>query len=168
MTTHRVPRLADSSALGSVSDSAAVRALGIDLALLWLRVSFGLTLAFTHGLSKLQDPGHFLEVVAQRGFPAPSLLGWAAILSEVAGGIALALGLFTRTAGAFVAVTLFIAAFKVHAADPFAKKELALAYAAIGVAFVAAGAGRYSLDAWLAQKLLRRNDSDGSRGGRHH
>jgi len=157
MTTNRAPRLVTGTGTAATTPlgAAGARVLPIDVALLWLRVSFGLTLALTHGLNKLQAPARFLENVAQRGFPAPSLLGWAAILSELVGGIALALGLFTRAAGVFVASTLLIAAFKVHAADPFAKKELALAYAAIGLAFVLAGAGRYSVDAWLAHKLRR-------------
>jgi hypothetical protein len=34
-----------------------------------LRVSFGLTLAFTHGLNKIKAPEQFLANVAQRGFP---------------------------------------------------------------------------------------------------
>jgi putative oxidoreductase len=127
-----------------------------DIALLVLRVSFGLTLALTHGLNKIKAPEQFLANVAQRGFPAPTLLGWFAILSEFAGGLLLALGLFTRAAGVAVAGTLFIAAFKVHAADPFAKKELALAYAVVGLAFALSGGGRYALDAWLRRARKKR------------
>jgi hypothetical protein len=94
-----------------------------------------------------QSPGAVPRQRRAARVPAPTLLGWFAILSEFAGGLLLALGLFTRAAGLAVAGTLFIAAFKVHAADPFAKKELALAYAVVGLAFALSGGGRYALDA---------------------
>ena len=125
--------------------------LSLDSAALLLRVGFGLTLSLVHGLNKLKDPDAFLVNVAKR-FPAPALLGWAAILSEFAGGLLLALGLFTRSAATFVATTLLVAAFKVHAADPFAKKELALAFALVGLAFAIGGPGRHSIDALIARK----------------
>jgi putative oxidoreductase len=124
----------------------------LDGAALVLRVAFGLTLALGHGLNKLKAPEVFLANVAKHGFPAPTLLGWLAILSEFAGGLLLALGLFTRPAAAMIALTLLGAAFKVHANDPFAKKELALAYAVVGLAFLIGGAGRYALDAVLQRR----------------
>jgi putative oxidoreductase len=126
--------------------------LTLDAAALVLRVAFGLTLALAHGLNKLKAPETFLSHVESGGFPAPTLLGWFAILSEFVGGLLLALGLFTRPAAALVASTLFVAAIKVHANDPFAKKELALAYAAVGLAFLIGGAGRYALDALLLKR----------------
>lgn len=124
----------------------------LDAAALVLRVTFGLSLALMHGLNKLRAPQAFLENVARHGFPAPTLLGWLAILSEFVGGLLLALGLFTRSAAASIAATLLIAAFKVHGNDPFAKKELALAYAVVGLAFLLSGPGRYALDAVLQRK----------------
>jgi putative oxidoreductase len=47
----------------------------------------------------------------------------------------------------FVLVTMLVAAFHVHATDPFSKKELALAYATAALAILLAGPGRLSLDA---------------------
>jgi putative oxidoreductase len=125
--------------------------LSLDVAALLLRVGFGLTLSLAHGLKKLQNPTQFIATVS-KDFPAPELLGWAAIFSEFAGGVFLALGLFTRSAATLVAGTLFVAAFQVHAHDPFAKKELALAYALVGLAIAIGGPGRYSIDAYLTSK----------------
>jgi putative oxidoreductase len=128
----------------------------LDSAALVLRVAFGVTLASMHGLNKLRAPHVFLDHVVEHGFPAPMLLGWLAILSEFVGGLLLALGLFTRPAAALIATTLLVAAIKVHANDPFARKELALAYAVVGLAFLVGGGGRYALDAALQRKRLSR------------
>src|SRR5262245_48166515 len=123
-----------------------------DIGLALIRVGFGLSLALAHGLGKVSHPDQFINGLTQGGFPAPALLGWAAILSEFAGGLLLALGLFARPAAAFVIGTLGVAAFHVHAADPYQKKELALAYTVIALAILIAGPGRLSLDALLARR----------------
>jgi len=125
-----------------------------DVGLTLVRVGFGLSLALAHGLGKLSHPDQFVNGLTHGGFPAPALLGWVAILSEFAGGLLLALGLFARPAAAFVIGTLGVAAFHVHATDPYQKKELALAYVVIGLAILIAGPGRFSLDALLARRTL--------------
>jgi putative oxidoreductase len=117
-----------------------------DLAFLALRLAFGSALALSHGLGKLEAPAQFILALTKRGFPFPGAFGWAAILSEFAGGILLALGLLTRPAAALVLVTLTVAAFDIHSGDPFAKRELALAYAVVALAVLIAGPGRFSLD----------------------
>ena len=123
-----------------------------DIGLVLVRVGFGLSLALAHGLGKLSHPDLFVNGLTQGGFPAPALLAWIAILSEFVGGLLLALGLFARPAAAFVIGTLGVAAFHVHGADPYQKKELALAYVVIGLAVLIAGPGRFSLDALLARR----------------
>jgi putative oxidoreductase len=123
----------------------------VDLGLLLLRLGFGLSLALAHGLPKLRSFEKFLGNVTRHGFPLPELLAPLAVMSELAGGILLALGLATRPAAVFVIATMFAAAFKVHAADPFSKKELALAYALVAIVLFVAGPGRHSLDARLAK-----------------
>jgi putative oxidoreductase len=120
-----------------------------DLGLLLLRLWFGLVLAFGHGWAKISGLEAFTAGVASRGIPLPGLLGPAAALSELAGGILLAIGLVSRIAAAFVAVTMLVAAFYIHASDPFAKKEFALAYAVAALVILVAGPGRLSLDARL-------------------
>ena len=125
---------------------------GHELGLALVRLGFGASLALAHGVPKLTNAHGFVGRLAQGGFPAPSLFGWAAILSELVGGLLLALGLLTRPAAAFVLVTLAVAAFHVHAADPFGKKELALAYVLVALATLVAGPGRFSLDAALASR----------------
>jgi putative oxidoreductase len=125
---------------------------GHELGLALVRLGFGVSLALAHGLPKLTNAGGFVGHLAQSGFPAATFFGWAAILSELVGGLLLAFGLLTRPAAAFVLVTLAVAAFHVHASDPFGKKELALAYVLVALAALVAGPGRFSLDAALASR----------------
>lgn len=88
----------------------------------------------------------FTQGVADMGFPAPSLFAWTAALSELIGGICLALGFGTRISAAMIAGTMFVAGFIRHGQDPFGKKELALLYLAVMLFFVLAGGGKWALD----------------------
>jgi len=117
-----------------------------DFGLLVLRLGFGLGIAY-HGYGKVFGGWmeKFIGGVAEMGFPAPAFFAWAAALSEFAGGLLLAAGLFTRPAAYFVAVTMAVAAFGRHGADPFEKKELALAFLFASLAIALTGPGRYSL-----------------------
>ena len=124
----------------------------IDKGLLVLRVGFGLTLAFGHGVNKLFSLGKFMRSVERHGFPLPEVMAPLAMLSELAGGILLALGLATRPAATFVIATMLGAAFMAHANDPFSKKELALAYALVAFVLFVTGPGKHSVDAKLERK----------------
>jgi putative oxidoreductase len=122
-----------------------------DLGLLALRLGFGLTLAFGHGLPKLITFEKHVSSVTKHGFPLPEVMAAISMLSELAGGILLGLGLLTRPAAVFVISTMLGAAFVVHSGDPFKKKELAFAYALVAVVLLVAGPGRHSLDARLSK-----------------
>lgn len=127
-----------------------------EIGLAVVRVGFGLTLFLSHGIGKLGNLAAFTGSVAAKGIWLAELTAPAAALSEAFGGLLLALGLFTRPAAFFVLVTMLVAAFVVHAGDPFGRRELALAYACVGVAMLIAGAGRFSLDGlWRARRAGR-------------
>jgi len=139
--------------MGALSRFSRPSARGnTDAGLLLLRLGFGLTLAFGHGLGKLLALGKFIDSVARHGFPLPQVMGPLAMASEFAGGILLSLGLFTRPAAVCVIATMLGAAFQVHGASPFAKKELALAYALVALVLAVTGPGRHSLDARLEKR----------------
>lgn len=118
-----------------------------DVGLLWLRVLMGCGIA-THGCAKVFGGGvaGLAQGVAGMGLPMPEVMAWVAALSEFAGGILVALGLFSRVAAFFVFATMSTAAFLAHAADPFSTKELALAYWTMSGAVILLGPGRFSLD----------------------
>jgi putative oxidoreductase len=120
-----------------------------DFGLLVLRVFTGLAMAFAHGLKKIPPAEGFINAIAQIGFPLPTFFAWSAGLAEFAGGLLIAVGLFTRHASLFLGFTMAVAAFGAHAADPFSKQELSLLYLAVCVLIVFQGAGRFSLDRML-------------------
>jgi putative oxidoreductase len=105
-----------------------------------------------HGSQKLfGDPGRFIGFVGKLGFPLPTVFGWAAIAAEFLGGLALVLGLATRWAAVFVALTMGVAAFIAHANDGFNKQEYPLVLMLGALSLLFSGAGAWSLDAWLSR-----------------
>jgi len=126
---------------------------GAEIGLCIVRVGFGMTLSLSHGVGKLGKLESFTDKVAAQGIWLAEVTAPAAAVSEALGGLLLALGLFTRPAAVFVVATMLVAAFVAHAGDPFSRRELALAYACLGVALAVAGPGRFSLDGlWRAHR----------------
>jgi putative oxidoreductase len=119
----------------------------LDFGLLWLRVLVGAGLMY-HGWMKLTEVGvdvFAAKAVEPMGLPVPILFAWLAVLSELVGGFFLALGLWTRFAAIAAGAVVGTAAFNAHAADPFAKKELALLYLTVVVAIFIIGPGRFAV-----------------------
>ncbi len=117
-----------------------------DFGLLILRVSFSATMLFGHGLGKLVN---FSEKSAT--FADPIGLGPVVSLGLVtfaeffcAGAVML--GLFTKYTVIPLIIAMSVAFFRVHAADPFAKKELAFLYLCGFIVILALGPGKYSID----------------------
>lgn len=115
-----------------------------DLGLLLLRLSFGLTMLIAHGIPKIgRYPGDM--------FPDPlgfgSNVSWAlAVFAEVICAALLALGLWTRFSLMPLIVTMVVAVFIVHGADPFQKKELGLMYLFAYISLFFTGPGKHSVD----------------------
>jgi len=126
-----------------------------DFGLLILRLGFGLSLAFGHGLGKLPPSEGFIAGTAEMGFPLPTLFAWAAALSEFAGGLLIAAGLLTRPAAFFAGFTMAVAAFVRHGGEPFSGMEKPLLFLVAFVALLVAGAGRYALDHYLRREPIR-------------
>lgn len=75
---------------------------------------------------------------------SPSLV--LTVFAEVVCSLLILIGLLTRLATLPLLFTMLVAAFVVHAPDPFGKKELALLYALVYATLFFAGPGRYSID----------------------
>ncbi|MCC8358645.1 DoxX family protein [Salinimicrobium sediminilitoris] len=125
----------------------------IDLGLLFLRLGAA-GLMLTHGYPKLLNLFGSEEIV----FADPAGLGMAttlalAVFAEFICSILVILGLGTRLAVIPLIITMFTAAFVIHAADPFQRKELALIYLLNFTVLLITGAGKHSLDFhWLKRK----------------
>ncbi|MCP9236591.1 DoxX family protein [Lewinella sp. JB7] len=120
----------------------------IDLALLILRLWFGLEMAFAHGLGKVIKVvnGNFQFADPIGIGTAPSLV--LAASAEFFAGILIAIGFFTRIATIPYIITMLVAAFLVHAAngDEWGRIAGPLHYAVAAISILIAGPGRYSLD----------------------
>lgn len=115
-----------------------------DLALLLLRVGFG-GFMLTHGipkLSMLSNPSDFADPI---GVGATISL-FLALIGEVVAPTMLIIGYKTKWAAIPAAITMFVAAFIVHAKDDLATKEHALLFFIAFVVMFLAGAGKFSVD----------------------
>ena len=133
--------------------------------LLFSRIGFGIFMAVGHGLPKLQNYAAY-----KSKFPDPLGMGnelsmAMAIVNELVLSIFLIFGLGTRYALGGLIITMGVAAFIVHGADPlFAapgqpSKEFALVYFLAYVTMFLAGPGKYSLDAVLEKKFSKQEVS---------
>lgn len=128
----------------------------LDAGLFILRLSVG-SMMLVHGIPKLNK---LLSGSAQFADPfglGPQISLFLAVGAEVGCSLLLILGLLTRLATLPLIVTMGVAVFMIHGADPFAKKEMALLYLMPYIAILLTGPGRYSLDHAL-NALLGKKD----------
>ena len=119
--------------------------LKTDVGLLLLRI-LPSALLLTHGIPKFQKliSGDF-EFGDPIGIgPTPSL--FLAVIGEVVCPILLIIGYKTRWSAVPPAIVMVVAAFIVHAADPFGVKEKALLFLSFFIVIILLGPGRYSVD----------------------
>jgi putative oxidoreductase len=125
----------------------------IDFSLLLLRVATG-AFMLTHGWGK------FLKLIGDEPimFADPIGIGETAslvlvVFSEVLCSMLLIFGAATRLAAIPLIITMLVAAFIIHADDGFGKQELPLLYTTIYIVFALAGAGKFSVDNWIYNKI---------------
>lgn len=120
--------------------------MNINIALLFLRVSFSLFLLVLHGVPKIQnlmsDNIQFADIF---GMGATLSLVLATII-EVVLPILIIIGYKTRIASIPIILTMLVAAFVYHANDPIGIKEKSLLFMCGFITIALAGAGKYSID----------------------
>jgi len=121
----------------------------IDFSLLLLRLTFGGLLFLNHGWPKVMSFEQKFH-----SFPDPLGVGseisyGLTLFGEVFCPVLIILGLFTRYASIPVVITMFVAIFIIHGADPLAKKEMAILYLVPFLVLLISGPGKISLDAKL-------------------
>lgn len=125
--------------------------LPASIALLLLRLGSG-AMMLVHGWNKFTQVG-----TLKTSFPDP--FGWGhdvslylTIFAELICPVLLILGFITRIAALPLFIVMAVAVFSVHAADPFAEKELAVFYGLVYLALILTGPGKFSLDKWVLKK----------------
>lgn len=116
-----------------------------EIGLAFFRIAIS-AMMLTHGLPKLQKliSGNF-----EFGDPigigaAPSL--FLTVIGEFLCPLLIIIGFKTRLASIPAAITMLVAAFVVHGADPFGKKEMAMLYLVAFITIALLGPGKYSID----------------------
>ena len=128
-----------------------------------------------HGYAKIiKGPEHFVDILQALNVPAPHLLGWATILTELVGGFAVLISAFIPLVSVPMTATLLAAMFTVHlpygflaiklqavssAGVQFGKPgyEVDLLYVACLAALVLGGSGPLAVDGLLARAMSKRN-----------
>ena len=123
-----------------------------------------------HGFAKLsRGPEAFAAILHTMAVPAPHLMAWLTILTELFGGLAVLLGAFVPLASLPMAAVLFVAALTVHLPYGFSSikllsvtsgraqfgppgYELDLLYLACIAALVFGGSGPMAIDNYLRKK----------------
>jgi putative oxidoreductase len=145
----------------------------------WAAIPLRLIVGFgfmQHGYAKLaKGPEAFAAILHALDVPAPHIMAWLTIWTELLGGFAVLLGAFVALASVPMAMVLLVAMFRVHwqygfssikilAVTPAGAKfgppgyECDLLYLACLVALVLSGSGPFSVDGFLsARRQSRRN-----------
>ena len=123
-----------------------------------------------HGFAKLsKGPEAFAAILLAMGVPAPHLMAWLTILTELIGGLAVLLGAFVPLVSLPMAAVLFVAMLTVHLPYGFSSikllsvtagraqfgppgYELDLIYLACLAALVIGGSGPLAIDNYFKRK----------------
>jgi putative oxidoreductase len=126
-----------------------------------VRIPVGI-IFIAHGAQKLFGAfgGYGLEATGQAfasmGLNPGSLMALLAGSAEFFGGVLLVAGFLVRPAGALLAFTMVVAIFAAHFKSGLFLSnggyEYALALLAVSVSLLVSGAGRASVDDWLAKR----------------
>lgn len=124
-----------------------------DIVFTIIRVVMGLFLSINFGiLYKMPVQDWFVSDLAEH-MPYllfPTFFAWAASLSEVVGGLFLAIGLLTRLASFFIVCTMIGAAtFKLTVTGNYWEAMPSMVFLMIGLYHLMLGSGRFGLDARL-------------------
>ncbi len=124
----------------------------LDFVLLLVRIAVAVFM-LTHGYPKLMRLFSGEEI----RFADPFGLGMTfslvlVVFAEFFCSVLIGFGLGTRLATIPLIITMLVAAFISHGADPFGKKEMALLYLVIYIFLLFTGSGKFSFDYLISRK----------------
>jgi putative oxidoreductase len=125
--------------------STACSETSFNIAVLIIRVTFGLLLLINHGIDKLK---HFAE--KQGSFPDPIHIGhmpslMLVLFAEVFCAVFVILGLFSRIMAIPIVITFLVAVFMIHKGYR-GEAETPILYLAAFFSVLLMGPGKYSID----------------------
>jgi putative oxidoreductase len=132
-----------------------------DLAWLLLRLVVGLNLV-PHGMQKafgaFGGPGMegFAGSLGKMGYPAPTLFAWLVMLTELVGGVLIAIGFLTRPASAALLVFMIMAVITHWGRGFFWATggfEYPLMWGVAALFFLIRGGGPYSVDRAIGKEF---------------
>jgi len=123
-----------------------------DFGLLAVRLLAG-GMMLTHGSPKIdrlfgEGPVKFADPFGL----GPEISLVLVIFAEVACSLLVMVGLKTRLATIPLLITMLVAAFYIHGADPFGEKELPLLFFTLFVSLLVSGPGNFTIDRWIGGK----------------
>jgi len=139
-----------------------------------LRIIVGIGF-LVHGYAKLSNgPAGFTKLLHLVSVPAPEVMAWIAIISEVVGGIALILGAFVRIVSIPLIITMLTAIITIHykfgyssiktiGLDESGPKfgppgyEINLLYIGALIMLTFSGGGKLSIDSIIGRQTLSRS-----------
>ena len=125
-----------------------------DLGLLMLRWVTGAFLIYqSHdNILSADRMTEFERFLTQFNFIMPKLMATLCVYAQFLCGFAFILGLLTRWAGLVTIFVFIVAVWMVHWPQDFPGWWPALILVFLGILFATLGAGRYSLDRWIATR----------------
>jgi putative oxidoreductase len=130
----------------------AVNTNQLDYIILLLRITVAVFM-ITHAIPKMNK----LIAGGEIQFPDPIGMGPSislvlTLFAELFCSILIGFGFLTRLAAFPLIITMAVAAFIVHAGDPFKQKELSLMYLILYIVLFIIGSGKYSIDNFISKK----------------
>lgn len=131
---------------------------GSDAALLLTRLVVGAFIVWGvwDNIVSAERMREFELFLKAQGFPVPAFCAQLSVWSQFAFGLAFIFGFFIRWAGLLCIANFLVAIIMVDAARGLRASFPALALLLFGLLFATIGAGRYSLDAFLARRRAGR------------
>jgi putative oxidoreductase len=130
----------------------SVNTNNLDYIILLLRITVAVFM-ITHAIPKMNK----LIAGGEIQFPDPLGMGPTvslvlAVFAELICSLLIGFGFLTRLAAFPLIITMAVAAFIVHAGDPFKQKELSLMYLILYIVLFFIGSGKYSVDYFILKK----------------
>lgn len=130
---------------------------------LLLRLSLG-SIFLYHGYAKvfILGVGAFVGFLTSLNFPFPTIMAHIAAYGEIAVGISLILGIFTRWLSILGLIISLVAMFSVHFKNGFDIQKGGYEYiqliAASFIAIILVGSGKYALDKFFCKKETEKSN----------